>query len=63
MRLFIDQVVNNSFITRTGTPETFVADNQGRAYMDDDTGASEIFYIKQQAAIGGDAKKGWRVIG
>lgn len=63
MRLFITQVVENGLIIGTGTPETNVAANQGRTYMDDDTGASEIFYIKQQAAIGGDAKQGWRVIG
>ena len=62
MRLFIDQVVNNSLIIGTGTPENAIEANQDRLYMDDAGGTGTILYIKKVAAIGGDLKQGWILV-
>jgi len=63
MRLFISQVVENSLIIGTGSPEGVVEANQGREYMDDAGTAGNIKYIKRDASDGaGDLSIGWILV-
>lgn len=63
MRTFITQVVGNSLIIGTGSPEGVVQANQGREYMDDAGTAGNIKYIKRDASDGaGDLSIGWILV-
>ena len=63
MRDWAQQVSSESLIVGSGTPEGVIAANQGREYMDQDGALGSVKFIKQKAAIGGDSKLGWVVIG
>ena len=63
MRTVMSQVVKESLIIGTGSPEGVVIGLQGQEYMDDAGLASAIKYIKRDADDGsGDTTKGWILI-
>ena len=62
MRTFANQVVEQSLIIGTGSPETVVSANQGRTYMNDAGTTGSILYVKKLADIGGDTTQGWILV-
>ena len=63
MRYFAQEIFNQSIIVGSGSPDGIYSANQGREYMDENGALGAVKYIKQKAAIGGDSKLGWVVIG
>lgn len=63
MRNFRTQVVQESLIIGSGSPETFVKANKGAQYMDEDAAQGSVYYRKQKSDIGLDEKQGWVLIG
>lgn len=62
MRVVMSQVVKESLIIGTGSPEGVINAPQGQEYMDDAGIAGSIKYIKRDADIGGDTSQGWILV-
>lgn len=62
MRVWTRLITNQALIIGTGNPEGVVEAEQGASYMDDTGTAGNIKYIKRDADIGGDKKKGWILV-
>jgi len=60
--LWLQQITGLQILSGTGTPETFVSAPQKTLYMNTAGTAGSILYIKRDASIGGNDKKGWILV-
>ena len=61
-RTWVNTITRESLIIGTGTPEDVIDAIQGREYMDTNGASGAVKYIKRDADIGGNTKKGWIAI-
>ncbi|MBK28605.1 MAG: hypothetical protein CMO77_07200 [Verrucomicrobiales bacterium] len=59
---WLQKVTDLQIATGSGSPETVVSAGQGKLYMNTAGTAGSILYVKRDADIGGDAKKGWILV-
>lgn len=56
------EITREQIATGSGTPETFVAAQVGKLYMDTAGTTGAILYVKREADIGGDDTQGWILV-
>ena len=59
---WMEAISREIVIRGTGSPENVVAASQGRIYADMTVSATPVLYLKRQASISGDAKRGWEAV-
>lgn len=60
--LWLQQMTGLQILTGSGAPENSVSASQKSLYMNTAGTAGSILYIKRDASIGGDTKKGWILV-
>ena len=60
--LWLQQITGLQILSGSGAPENTVSDAQKSLYMNTAGSAGSILYIKRDASIGGDTKKGWILV-
>ena len=60
--LLIVQLAQLGIMTGSGTPEGSIEGKQTQLYMDTTGTAGNVLYIKRDADIAGDKKRGWILI-
>ena len=60
--LWLQQITGLQILSGSGAPENSVSAAQKSLYMNTAGTAGSILYIKRDASIGGDTKKGWILV-
>tara|TARA_Y100000114_G_scaffold156109_1_gene182106 strand:- start:218 stop:475 length:258 start_codon:yes stop_codon:yes gene_type:complete len=60
--LWLQQITGLQILGGSGSPENVVSAAQKSLYMDTAGTAGSILYIKRDASVAGDKKKGWILV-
>ena len=61
-KTLLQAIDEQTVITGSGSPETFIEAGVNKQYMDTAGTAGNILYIKRDADIAGDKTKGWILV-